>query len=320
MSDSDDFDADLTELDRAEWQAQLAEVSEQFGYGRPLGEAHFASFVEDGRSLIVGFETADAIRRTNPREEPRGWSFVRDSGWSALTIVGLEPSWFRDPAVYAYFDELIDDCFFDNFDDILFYGAGPGGYAAAAYCVAAPGSRVLALQPQATLDPRVAGWDTRFREFRRLDFTSRFGYAPDMVEAALRAYVIHDPANREDAMQAALFTRPGVLPLRAPRLPARLDRAFDQMGIMDDLIESAMFGHLDETIFARLWRQRRRHLPYLRATLQALESAEHFQLAARLCQYVLSQGNRPMFRRRLEGYVRRGLVSAQQAGLPEPAA
>ena len=41
-------------------------------------------------------------------------------------------------AVYGFFDQILDDGFFDEFDTIIFYGAGPCGYAATAYSVAAP--------------------------------------------------------------------------------------------------------------------------------------------------------------------------------------
>ncbi|MEJ6745505.1 MAG: hypothetical protein QNK98_01850 [Yoonia sp.] len=52
---------------------------------------------------------------------------------------------------------MIDDGFFEDFYNVLFYGTHGGTYAAAAYSVAAPGCTVLALRPQATLDPRIAG-------------------------------------------------------------------------------------------------------------------------------------------------------------------
>ena len=48
-------------------------------------------------------------------------------------------TWFRDNRVYGYFDRLIADGFFEDFDTVIFYGAGSCGYAAAAFSVAAPG-------------------------------------------------------------------------------------------------------------------------------------------------------------------------------------
>ena len=110
-------------------------------------------------------------------------------------MVAEGQSWFRDPAVFAYFDRLVDDGFFDEFERVIFYGAGPCGYAAAAYSVAAPGATVVAVQPQATLDPRMTEWDDRFVEMRRTSFTDRYGYAPDMLDAADQAFVLYDPIS-----------------------------------------------------------------------------------------------------------------------------
>ena len=45
---------------------------------------------------------------------------------------------------------------------------------------------------------------------RRADFSSRYGYAPDMLDAAEQAYVIYDPCERLDAAHAAMFTRSNV--------------------------------------------------------------------------------------------------------------
>ena len=77
--------------------------------------------------------------------------------------------------------------FFDDFDHVVFYGAGPCKYAAAAFSVAAPAATVDAIQPQTTLDPRITDWDDRYMKMRRTDFTSRYGYAPDMLDAAEQA-------------------------------------------------------------------------------------------------------------------------------------
>ena len=115
---------------------------------------------------------------------PLGAEHRAAGGWSHLCLIAEGDTWFRDPAVYAYFDRLVDDAFFEDFDHVLFYGAGMAGYAACAYSVAAPGAQVLALNPRATLDPAAGRWDDRDRAARRLDFTSRYGYAPDMLEGA----------------------------------------------------------------------------------------------------------------------------------------
>ena len=65
---------------------------------------------------------------------------------------------------------------------------------------------------------------------RRLDFTSRYGYAPDMLDAAGKAFVLYDPMDRLDAMHAALFARPNVTLLRLRHMGAALQGALLRMG------------------------------------------------------------------------------------------
>ena len=113
--------------------------------------------MDAGTNLLVTFEDAEYIRKFNNGSAPRGFHYAQQEGWSHLAIIAKSESWFRDPAIYRYFDRLIDDGFFEDFYNVLFYGTHGGTYAAAAYSVAAPGCTVLALRPQATLDPRIAG-------------------------------------------------------------------------------------------------------------------------------------------------------------------
>jgi hypothetical protein len=182
-------------------------------------------------------------------------------------------TWFRDPAIWRTIDRLIDDGFFEEFDQVLFYGEGPAGYAACAYSVAAPGARVLALRPQATLDPEVTGWDRRFLPARRRDFRSRYGFAPDMLDGSAQAHVLYDPQNLNDAMHAALYRRVNVALLPCPQTGTKVEPLLDQMHLTTPLIESAMSGALTRVSFARLWRARRSNPAYLRALLRRAELA-----------------------------------------------
>lgn len=304
------FPYGLTGLNRVDWIARTEELAELYGDTEPLGGGHTALFIDAGKSLLVSFESVATIRKSYDDNAPIGWSFVQTHGWSSLTILAnAEPDWFRSPAVFGYFDRLIDDGFFDDFDNILFYGAGSAGYAAAAFSVAAPDARVLAIQPQATLDVAHARWDTRFPQTRRSDFTSRFGYAPRMVETAEQVSIIHDPTVIEDAMHASLFTGDNVTHLTCPFIGPHAGAAFGAMDILPDLLDAAMEGTLDAQIYAQLWRARQDYLPYLRTLMARLDaSEEHPVLLARLCRAVSNAGNRPRFANRLEQLMDDGVV------------
>ena len=296
------LEVSLAEISKRDWLTALAELSEENGHFQPLGKKHFSSYIAGSETLLVTFESYDGIQRISPNAHPLGWEVAKVLGWSSLSVMSDGQSWFRDREVYAYFDDLIDDGFFEEFDNVVFYGAGPCGYAAAAYSIAAPGACVLALQPQATLDPRVAEWDERFIRQRRLDFTSRYGYAPDMIDAAQEAFVIYDPEELEDAMHAALFTRPNVHKLRLRHAGSALQFSLRNMKILSRLIALGGTGRLTPEIFAKLARARREDRQYLRNLLRHLDDKGRTKLAHALCKNVTTRMDGvPAFERRLKG-------------------
>lgn len=264
----------------AEWLARLDDVGQREGFFRRLGEDHTALFVARKPVLIVTFETAETIRRRQPDQMPFGLSVCEMRDWSHLCLISHRDRWYRDPAIYAFFDRMVDDAFFEQFEQVVFFGAGMAGYAAAAYSVAAPGATVILLQPQATLDPAVAGWDPRFTEHRRLNFTDRYGFAPDMTEGAGQVFVIFDPDQTFDAMHAALFRRPFTTFLPVRHAGADLYASLSSMHILHSILSSAASGSFDGRLFATFFRARRNSVPYLRRLIGRLETDGRLRLAA----------------------------------------
>jgi len=284
--------------DRASWLSILTQIGAEEGAFEVLGDRHWSLRVDDGPTLLVSFETIETARaRTG--QMPLAHDLAAARGWSHLCLIADGATWYRDPAVYAYFDRLVDDCFFDGFDHVLFYGAGMGAYAACAFAVTAPGAQVLALNPRATQDPSQAIWDNRNRAARRLDFTSRFGYAPDMLEGAARVSLIYDPTLREEAMHAALFRAPHITCLPARHVGDRAEAILIGMEVLPGLIEAAMTGTLDAPHFAAVWRARRNFGPYLRAILNKAATAKRPRLEVMICRSVSARLRAPGFARRL---------------------
>jgi hypothetical protein len=292
------LDDDLDDLALPDWLDRLAAIGDEHGYFERLGDAHACLFLDLSRTLLVTFETMEGARRL-PDARPRALDLAIAEGWSAMAFLSDGETWFRDPAVWGTFDRLIDDGFFEDFDRVLFWGAGSGGYAACAYAVAAPGAQVLAYRPQATLAPSVAGWDRRFVADRRRDFTSRYGYAPDMIEGAGAVHVVHDPGQPMDAMHAALFGRENVRHYRVPTGGTRIDQMFDAMGIGRLIMQQAMAGSLNAVTFAQAWRARRTSVAYLRQLLRRLDADGRTGLIRSLCKHGLTTRDAPTFARRL---------------------
>lgn len=292
-------DASAT-TDRDGWLARIAELYDDEGHFEPLGTRHWAAFWDASPAvLLVTFERVEAIRGAGGAQMPLGHTIAHARGWSHLCILAEGDTWYRDPAIYRHVDRLVDDAFFEDFDQVLFYGAGMGGYAAAAYSVAAPGATVLAINPRATLDPAVAVWDRRDLGARRLCFTDRYGFAPDMIEGAGRVWTIHDPTQREDAMHAALFRGPHVTALRARLLGPNLESTLFRLGVLEAVIAAAAEGRLTRAVFARALRERRRYGAYLRQILRIAAETGHPRREAMICRSVVARLGAPLFRRRL---------------------
>ncbi|MFN3724073.1 MAG: phosphoadenosine phosphosulfate reductase [Paracoccaceae bacterium] len=300
--------------DRANWLALLDQIGEDAGYFEPLGARHWAFFVDEAPTLLVTFEQADEIR-ARPGQMPLGHDIAKEKGWSHLCLIAEGDTYYRDHRVYGYFDRLVDDAFFEDFDAVVFMGSGVQGYAAAAFSVAAPGAAVIAISPRATLSTEWAGWDKRAKPARRLDFTSRYGFAPDMVDGAGRVFILHDPDVSEDAMHAALFRGDHITHLRCPRLTGRVEWALMHMQIITPLAQAAIDGTLTRQSFAQLWRGRRNFGPYLRVLLTQAQAGGRLQLEKMICQNVTSRLNAPRFRKRLADI----LAAEAEALLADPA-
>ncbi|MCC6002639.1 MAG: phosphoadenosine phosphosulfate reductase [Pararhodobacter sp.] len=289
------FDAGEATSD-ADWLGIMQEIGDEAGYFESLGERHSAFFSDQGPVLLVTFETMAGIRGAGGGQMPLGYQIAAPRGWSSLTIVAQNDSWFRDPAVWGFFDRLTDDAFFEDFDRVVFYGASMGGYGATAFSVVAPGATVLALAPQASLDMQVAEWDKRFPAARRLDFSSRFGYAPDMVEGAERVFLLYDPLIQVDAVHAAFFRGPHVTRLRASHIGRDPQAELARMGLLRPLIEAACTGTLNTHHFAALWRGRRTHPQYLGRLVGRVQNAGNPARLVRVLRASLQKVDHPQLR------------------------
>lgn len=281
-----------------DWQQAMLDIARGDGDFLPLGDRHWAFFAEHRPLLLVTFEDAAALRNSDDKL-PEHFQLAKARGWSLLTILAEGETWWRDPTVHDYFDRLSDDGFLEDFDSVIFYGAGAAGYAAAAFSIAAPGAELVLVAPRATMDPAIAGWDDRHRSARRLDFTGRYGFAPDMTDSASRVWVIHDPLNPPDAMHAALFTRPWSTPLLARRTGEGTEDTLQEMQILDRILEAAMARKFSAEYFSWLWRGRRSNASYLRATLAAARVSGHPRREAMICRSVTARLDAPRFARRL---------------------
>lgn len=278
-------------LSDAEWLEEVEEIAEERGYFSPLGEDHLAVFVDcESDTLFVSFEAMPSVRAFSDTGLPLGFDLAQTRGWSHLSLVSKSESWFRDPGVFDFIDRAIDDAFFDEFETVIFYGAGACAYAAAVFSVAAPGATVILVSPQATLDPALSEWDHRFPQTRRALAGPRFSYAPDMLDGAEAAFVIYDPTETTDAMHASLFRGDHIEKIRYRRgRSGSIDADLRALGILEAMSEAASAGRLQPAVVWEALRIRHHHMPYLRGLLARVQETERPWLTAMFCRAVLEE-------------------------------
>ena len=172
-----------------------------------------------------------------------------------------------------------------SLDDVIYYGCYACGYAAAAYSFSYPMATIIAINPQATLNPSIASWDKRFKHTRRQDFTTRFGYAPNMCESAKNVFVFYDQASPENAMHAALFQGDNVTHLR--NIVKSVDPAefFQATRFLPAI--AALTSDDPATEFYKLQRGRRDDVTPLRTLLGHAQARPGPLLTKLVCQHTL---------------------------------
>jgi hypothetical protein len=267
--------------------AELRVLSDECGFFEVVDTRHRAFHITGGESLLVTFESGSKLW---------GPTVARALDASLLMIHADGPTWFRSPALFDFIDDLTDDGFFDDFEEVLFAGAGMGAYGAGAYCVAAPGCEVLLMQPVATLERAKTPWEMRNRKAWKLSWKPRYSYAPCSVEAANHVTVISDPTETLDAMHASLFQGSNTTHLRIPHAGTRVLSTLHGMDLLMPLCEAAMSQSLTPRLFSKLWRARRDYGPYLKGLMSKLTLADRKILIRHLCRHTPAPKETPGMR------------------------
>lgn len=290
------MDAETTHT-KSDWRQSLRVIGDARGFYEELGPKHTALYVENGDTLIVTFENLDHVFENGDEKMPWGFDFVEKRGWSMLGMMAHDWTWYRDNAVYEFFDRLRDEGFFDGFKRVVFYGASMGGYAAAAFSAACPGATVVVISPQATLSRDDASWETRYRKAWKRDFSTRYGFAPAMTETAEKVFLFYDPLSPLDAMHAALFRGENVVKFKCRYFGHRIASMWTRIGVLKPIVEQSIAGTLTEPDFYKMLRGRRENVRFQREMLERLEKRGRPWLIATYCEAVLARRGGPKFRK-----------------------
>ena len=281
------------------WAEIAAGLAGKDGFYREGGE-HAMLFIKRSDTLVVTFDNLDIAMEKRDDKRPWGFAFIEKQGWSMLGVTAAGWTWFRDPWVYAQFDDLKENGFFKPFKRVVFYGASMGAYGACAFAPACPGADVVAISPQSTLDKTLVPFETRYKTAWGRDFSGPYGDAAHVSATAGRVTLIYDPYEPLDAGHVNRFTAANVVKLRAPLLGHRLGSSLQQMGILSPIVLAALNGTLSEAEFYQKLRARKGFARYQKELFKRALDKGHPELARRMGRWVLTHGGNRHIRKAME--------------------
>ena len=245
---------------------------------------HCAVFMPRNAKLLVTFDHFGSIHSAPPRL-PWGHALAETMGWSHLGNMTKQNDWFRHKDMFALYRELRDNKFFRSFDEVVFYGASMGGYAACAYSVVHPGARVVAISPQSTLRKSITPFETRYPQGRKLgQWSGPWVDGAQTVAEAASVKLFYDPWWGADAAHAARFTGRHIQHYHTPFMNHRVPQHLKSMGLMSTVASRAIKGGMNPLKFQQLLRKRHRNRSYVLGLLKLAKAKGHDALVARVLQ------------------------------------
>ncbi|AFO92026.1 glycosyltransferase family 2 protein [Phaeobacter inhibens] len=254
-----------------------------------------------GKRLVVTFDNIHVVQQKEGQRWPWGYKLLSQTlGCSVLGVIGSKRNWFRSHFVHDSFDHLRDSGFFDQFDEVLFYGASMGAYGALTYSQCAPGAKVLAIAPQTTLDRRILPDDDRWGWTARLDWDDRYADAAEATHLADDTVVLYDPYFDPDVQQVNRLKGDNIRKLRMPFFGHQLPQALVNMGILKPILSEIFEGRLTAQRFYQLLRARRDLPRFQHDLLMKAEENNHPKLAIQVCEYTLKKRDAKNIRNSLD--------------------
>ena len=264
------------------WFAEVNLGGENEGFYTRLKHHAVVCIRRNPRKLAVTFDNLSSVNDTSPDREPWAYKFVRDNGYSHLSVMARRKDWYRDPQLISYLENLAADGFFTSFDRVIFSGTSMGGFAALAFASLSPGATVVSFNPQTTLEEALVPWETRFSIGRKRDWSLPHSDCAFEIDEVGKAFVLFDPFFALDRRHAERLEGDKVIFLKTwcsgHFSPVFLRRA----GLLKPIMQHAFDDTLEPEVFYRMFRARRMLPWYRKSLIENLQQRGHDELAKRV--------------------------------------
>ena len=239
--------------------------NEGLSWGQESPGSYFVDFLDNGDRLIITFESSHPANNPVWPDGKRlawGMKFFARAGFSVIGIKAIHNDWYRGPELQKFFETLVVEGFFERFSQITFYGGSMGGFGALSLSATVPGSTIIALNPQSSLDPEVVPWEDRFTEGRSAGWSGPLADAAITSLKAAKIWVCYDPFLQNDVRHIRRLPSDKLIELKLPGVGHSTPIALSRMGILNVVVLDIINGNMTASRFAQLSRCRRDILSY----------------------------------------------------------
>ena len=182
-----------------------------------------------------------------------GQDWLQGQGVSAIHVLGKAEDWYQ----YEDIDEALAmvRLAVSGATRVMTYGSSMGGYAAIRFADAVGAHAALALSPQYTLDPRIAGVDRRWsQDSQRIQWIDRIN---GPLTTTAEVVMVYDPRGLDGWHGRRIRDDIRVSPLRLPFTAHPATSFLSEIGLLGQLVMDVLHDRLDTAGFEREARRRR---------------------------------------------------------------
>jgi len=246
--------------------------------------SHTVTFLDvESDTLCVSFEHLGLHRRGSTARSPWLYSKLKSKGMSVLGVNAHLPNWYRDEKLINYLEDFFNKQRISRYKKVLFTGTSMGGFGALAFSALVPGSTVVAFAPQATLDPDLAPWETRFMRHKGLNWKLPYSSPVNTIDQAGQVYLFYDRFVHHDSKHASFFQAENVTHVNCNFMGHQFIPLLNRMNVLDQILEYAISDTNpgNPNYFGQLLRRRRQMPAYSFAIKKFCEERNRPELGAR---------------------------------------
>lgn len=209
-----------------------------------------------------------------------GEEFFRQSGVSAIHVMGRREDWYQYPEMAAAMGAVRQAT--AGADRVMTYGTSMGGYGAVRFADAAGANAALAISPQYSIDPAKVPYEKRWvQDSKRIKWLPEID---DQLVCAFRPVIVFDPAGEDSHHIRQIEAEIEIvgLGLRYSKHPSTTYLV--EAGLLKPLVFDVLSGGFDAEAFKREATLRRRHSSTYHSRLAELQPPQRQKTGMALAQ------------------------------------